>query len=703
MALESRPEAERTREEYERVLNAYRAIYHGDPGASKADASIYAVAELLAEEGRLFAEKKSLHDAAGQYEFLRQNYPYSRYRFSALITEAEIYRDDIGDRAQAKAEFEEFLTDYPRNSLAAEARAELKKIRDEDNRDRASQESQPAPETYKPETRKSRRVEQAAGLAGSGALDSALMANQASLKKPLETEPVQTDPARKDSALVAQAQQTGGETQRARPFAESGSPSSESPLPDVALSNAAFTDTATPHRSRLPQVTGIRYWSTSLYTRIAIDLEDQVEYQAAHVPNPDRIYFDLRDAHLAPELIGKSVTVADDAFLKRIRAAQFSNDVTRIVLDVNPVAEYSAFFLPNPWRLIIDVHARQAGGTATAPQALAPMTAPGAANSSSPSMSASAFATAALAHKPGTRAHNELANLDASLAAIAVPDNAQSPFGAFAASGTPTTSEAAAPPVREATPTAGGERSLVRALGLKIGRIVIDPGHGGHDSGTLGPGGIQEKDVVLDVALRLGKLLHDRLGAQVVYTRTDDTFIPLETRTAVANQAQADLFISIHANSSPDQTARGVETFYLNFTNSTEALEVAARENAGSDGSIHELSDLVKEIALKDKIEESQEFATDVQRSLYRGLEPGNPGLKDRGVKKAPFVVLIGANMPSILAEISFLTNPGDARELRQPAYRERIAESLYRGTSKYIGGLSGLRLAQNSAESRSR
>ena len=177
MALESRPEGERTRIEYERVLNAYRAIYHGDPGASKADASIDAVAELLAEEGRLFAEKKALHDAAGQYEFLLQNYPYSRYRFSALMTEGEIYRKDIGDRDEAKAKFEEFLKNYPRNSLAAEARTELKEIRDEENRDR---ESQAAPETYKSETRKSRQLEQTA-VAGPGAADSSAPANQTSL------------------------------------------------------------------------------------------------------------------------------------------------------------------------------------------------------------------------------------------------------------------------------------------------------------------------------------------------------------------------------------------------------------------------------------------------------------------------------------------------------------------------------------------
>jgi N-acetylmuramoyl-L-alanine amidase len=236
---------------------------------------------------------------------------------------------------------------------------------------------------------------------------------------------------------------------------------------------------------------------------------------------------------------------------------------------------------------------------------------------------------------------------------------------------------------------------MMRALGLKINRIVIDAGHGGHDSGTLGPGGIEEKDVVLDVALRLGKLLKQRLGADVIYTRSDDTFIPLETRTAIANQAQADLFISVHANSSPDTSARGVEVYYLSFTSSADALEVAARENSVSNESIHQLSDLVKKIALSDKINESRAFAEDVDESLYAGLDEGNPGLKDRGVKKAPFVVLIGANMPSILAEISFLTNPSDAQELRQPAYRQRIAESLYRGVSRYVASMNGMRVAQ--------
>jgi N-acetylmuramoyl-L-alanine amidase len=248
--------------------------------------------------------------------------------------------------------------------------------------------------------------------------------------------------------------------------------------------------------------------------------------------------------------------------------------------------------------------------------------------------------------------------------------------------------------IHEAKPTARGDRSLIRALGLKIGRIVIDPGHGGHDTGTIGPNGLEEKDLVLEVGRRLGKLLETRLGAEVVYTRKDDTFIPLETRTAIANQQRADLFISIHANSSHDSAARGVETYYLNFTSSPEALEVAARENAVSEKSIYELQDLVKKIALKEKIEESREFAGDVQESLHSGLAAKSPAIRNRGVKKAPFIVLIGANMPSILAEISFVSNPSDEHRLETSEYRQRIAESLYHGIAKYVDGLSGVKVA---------
>ncbi len=212
-----------------------------------------------------------------------------------------------------------------------------------------------------------------------------------------------------------------------------------------------------------------------------------------------------------------------------------------------------------------------------------------------------------------------------------------------------------------------------------------------------------EKDLVLDVSLRLGRILENKLGAEVVYTRDDDTFVPLETRTAIANEQQADLFISIHANSSPDPSARGVETYYLNFNPSPEAMEVAARENAVSEKSVHELGDLVKKIATSDKVEESREFAMDVQRSLYVGVGGKENGVRDRGVKKALFIVLLGANMPSILAEISFISNPKDERKLQNPEYRQKIAESLYRGIARYVSGLSGVKMASKAVPPESR
>jgi len=246
------------------------------------------------------------------------------------------------------------------------------------------------------------------------------------------------------------------------------------------------------------------------------------------------------------------------------------------------------------------------------------------------------------------------------------------------------------PPVPK--PNRDGERSLTRALGLKINRIVIDAGHGGHDTGTIGPHGLMEKDLCLDVALRLGNLIEQKLpGADVIYTRKDDTFVALEERTRIANDAKADLFVSIHANSSHDPSARGIETYYLNFATSEESMEVAARENANSQESMHDLQDLIKKIARNDKIEESKDLAGDIQDNLTQRLQLVSRSEKNRGVKKAPFVVLIGANMPSVLSEVSFVSNPNDERLLRKGDQRQRIADGLYRGISTYLDGLNSL------------
>jgi N-acetylmuramoyl-L-alanine amidase len=212
---------------------------------------------------------------------------------------------------------------------------------------------------------------------------------------------------------------------------------------------------------------------------------------------------------------------------------------------------------------------------------------------------------------------------------------------------------------------------------------VIDPGHGGHDPGARAHG-VTEAAVVLDIAQRLEKLLLAQPGFDVVLTRRADEFIPLEERTVIANRESADVFLSIHANASPRQATRGIETFVLDFATNADAEALAARENASSVRSMHGLPALVKTIALSNKLDESRELARMVQASLVRGLSAEVKGLKDLGVKRAPFVVLIGAEMPSVLAEISFLTNRADAALLRQPAHRQRIAQALADAMLRY-------------------
>ena len=230
--------------------------------------------------------------------------------------------------------------------------------------------------------------------------------------------------------------------------------------------------------------------------------------------------------------------------------------------------------------------------------------------------------------------------------------------------------------------------SLASELGLKVGRIAIDPGHGGYDTGTAGHHGLLEKDLCLDVALRLGQLIQQNLpGTEVVYTRTDDRHVSLEERTAIANDANADLFISVHANSSDFHYIRGAETFYLSLADSSEARDLAFRENTSSESSLHELPDLLRKIARTDKMVESRRLAADIQQSLAAQLQSVSRQESDRGVKHAPFLVLTGANMPAVLSEISFVSNAADERLLLDPSQhqRQRIAEALFRGISTYL------------------
>jgi N-acetylmuramoyl-L-alanine amidase len=441
-----------------------------------------------------------------------------------------------------------------------------------------------------------------------------------------------------------------------------------------------------------PRVLDIKTWNADNAMRIVVTLEDTVEFSASRIASPDRIYFDLHRAKLTPVIAKKNLDVKE-GLLKSVRIAQNKDGVVRVVLDVDGARDYSAYLLANPFRLVIEVRSKPPVTTARASTAQPATTAAAAAPSAAIPTPSVVYAAKADTESPA------VANRPAASETVAAEDKpAPTPVTSAAAKKTAAKTRAevtkATPlaPPSVSKPTRDGQRSLTRALGLKISRIVIDPGHGGHDTGTIGPHGLMEKDLCLDVALRLGHEIEEKLpGAEVVYTRKDDTFIPLEQRTAIANEAKADLFISIHANSSHDEAARGIETYYLNFATSAESMEVAARENALSQESLHDLQDIIKKIARNEKVEESKELASDIQDSLTHRLQLVSQNERNRGVKKAPFVVLIGANMPSVLSEISFISNPSDEKLLKKTDQRQRVADGLYRGIASYLESLNSL------------
>ena len=439
-------------------------------------------------------------------------------------------------------------------------------------------------------------------------------------------------------------------------------------------------------RSESGKVTAVRFWSLGDVTRIAIEVSSEFTVKSSRLTDPERLFFDIHGAR--PELARKGLhTIAvGDGMVAQIRVAETQPEVTRVVLDLLQAAVVTTSQLSNPNRLMIELRSKDKPLPPTAPSVT------GGQSLISPPVF--------VARQEPVVIPAAISGDGSALTRIQIPASPPPPVAAKTVLPSPVVVALPPPtavllPGPEPSAAKRGDRSLTRALGLKLGRVVLDAGHGGHDVGTHGPSGYVEKDLTLDVTQRLGALIEDRLGSEVVYTRSEDTYVGLEERTRIANDRKADLFLSVHANSSPYVSAAGVETYILNFTTSKTALELAARENASATSSIHELHDLLDKIALKDKIDESREFASRLQTSLSVLSKRSNDGAKNRGVKKAPFVVLIGAAMPSVLAEIGFLTNPSEEALLLKPEYRQKIAEALYKGVAAYAETLSSLKLAR--------
>jgi N-acetylmuramoyl-L-alanine amidase len=447
---------------------------------------------------------------------------------------------------------------------------------------------------------------------------------------------------------------------QAQPNAEPRTSNVERRTSSAGPRNAGIVALKDIHRELLPD--GVR---------VTIDLDAEVAFHQEEVEKPRRVFFDLRGVRPVSALQDATLKFHDDV-VREIRLGRHPQNTTRIVLDMEGVEGYTVYPLYSPYRLVIDLKRATAAKvtSAVAPPVVASLPAPPPATASNPAPPS-----------PPPVAQP-----------VPDPEPIKMPLPSKTAAGP------IVPPAAAAA-NSNGKFSISRQLGLGVSRVVIDAGHGGHDPGAQAFG-VNESEVTLDVAQRLQKLLEKQPGVDVVMTRDTDVFIPLQERTAIANREGADLFLSVHVNASRNAQARGIETYFLNFATNPEAEAVAARENAGSGQTMHNLPDIVKAIALNNKINESRDFAETVQRSMIKKVRQRNRAVKDLGVKQAPFVVLIGAGMPSVLAEISFVTNKQEGTLLKSPTYRQQIAQALldailsYQKSLRKAEGLAGKKAA---------
>jgi N-acetylmuramoyl-L-alanine amidase len=433
----------------------------------------------------------------------------------------------------------------------------------------------------------------------------------------------------------------------------------------------------------------VKYWSSNDYTRIVIDTSGPVTFKEQLLEQvgdqPRRLYIDFFNSYVDPKF--RTPVPIEDGLLKRVRTGQYNIDTVRVVLDIESISSYKVFSLPDPFRVVADVRGQNKDEPALPEvkqpvQEIEPIKTP---NKTPPEAPVEATASKsasedvpllkALAKTP-PKVPSEVKNEGPSKI-IVLRDSKKT----LAAS---SLNLKESNPKASASTTSGKTFSLAQQLGLRIKKIVLDPGHGGKDPGAMSFN-LKEKDIVLKVAMKLAPLLEKKLGCKVILTRKRDVFIPLEERTAIANTNDADLFISLHINSSSTIAANGIETYFLNLTTNPEAMRVAAFENATSTHQMSDLQNILSDILKTSKVSESSRLAQQVHNSMITGLEKKYPHIKNLGVKQAPFYVLIGAEMPAILVEMSFISNPDDAEHLKNNHFLNSIANDISSGIQSYI------------------
>ena len=400
------------------------------------------------------------------------------------------------------------------------------------------------------------------------------------------------------------------------------------PFPALAakMKKEAFSEQTSAKTRPSAVLNEMKYWSNPDYTRISLELDRDVTWEAHELGKGGSGKPGRIYIDLKRTRLGKSIkdVTIGDGLLKGARVGQYKADVVRVVLDTENIKDYKIFPLSDPARLVIDVRGERP---------------------------------------------TEISRLEPSISAA--PERAIM-----------TKLEEQAVVAEKKT------RPAKKPLISKIRRIVVDPGHGGHDPGAVGPSGIQEKDVVLAIGLRLRELFKEELGVDVVMTRSTDIFIPLEERTAIANKVGADLFLSVHANAAPNRSAAGIETYYLNLAKTDKVAQLAAKENGTSLEKVSVLQAILFDLMANYKLNDSAHLADEVQKSLHKKIRTIHSDVKNLGVKQGPFYVLVGASMPSILVETAFLSNAVEESRLKDPAYQEMAAQGILEGVRSYITSL---------------
>ncbi len=688
-SLEARSESFRTLKDYTALVIDYQRVYLITSHAAEVPASLNEVAELFRTMGDLF-DTKYYQRSIDSYQFLMQEYPTSKYREDALLTVAHIEQEDLHDSTLAKKTYEQFLTLHPRSSHAAEVRGILDKMSTESAALKSPQPAAPAKDHTERAMARTVSAEKTAPATDTKQGSSDEDANSGSGPEVSRIRTWNADTYTRividvGSKVKYQAARITG-PDRIYFDIEGAKLSSALLRKPIDLDGAGFLKTV-----RVAQ-------NQSGIVRVVLEVNRVSDYSVFLLPNPYRLVVDVYGTSAAAEEAARNTAPPSGPTTtteptpaqpgKPVKEAETKNapkEPEKFI--TNSARAYSNAPAPDAR----SAQASDSGADTASEGEPAAKKANGNSNKNS-GKTTSAAVTKGNKAQDGEASGSTLTAADpAASEVLPLPSHPAWPKkSSRAKSAHDQAAEMGPPPVPDLT--LEGQHSLTRALGLKIGRIVIDAGHGGHDTGTIGPTGLMEKDLCLDVALRLGKIIQQRLpSAEVIFTRNDDTFIPLERRTEIANEAKADLFVSVHANSSQDRQARGIETYYLNFTGSSDAMEVASRENALSANAVHDLQDIVKKIASNEKIEESRDLAAMIQDSLSKRMENINRGERNRGVRKAPFVVLIGADMPSVLAEISFLSNPNDEQWLKKPDNRQRIADGLYHGIETYLQSTNSL------------